>query len=199
MKILSVLAFASIIVISILLNSCSCFLCSKQDNGVVPQAILDKTDNFIIQRTGKDFFERFIKPDFIKTKYSAPYYNMVYRFIMSDKSYVNVLITFSVDTLGNIVGNRDITGIPDCQNSDCSFSINEDSAIKIAKESGLPKGIKDWKISFIWDSKYNQYVWNILSTNSASGSSMGFRGNGKMIIIDANTGLVLSMNDWNVK
>jgi hypothetical protein len=128
----------------------------------------------------------------------APYYNMIYRFVIPDKSYVNVLIEFSIDTLGNIARDRDIVGIPNCMEEDCSFRISEEQAIKIAKESGLQKGIKEWKTGFIWNAKLNQYVWHILSTDWSSESSQGFRGYGKEVIIDPNTGLVLTMNDWHV-
>jgi hypothetical protein len=199
MKILSVFILTGIIVTSLLLSSCRCPSCYRQEEAVVPHEILSKTDNFIKQKTGKDFFEKYIAPDFIKTKYIAPYYNMVYRFVMPEKSYVNVLIEFSVDTLGNIVRDRDIIGIPNCVESDCSFVISEEQAVKIAKDSGLQKGIKEWKTGFFWDVKLNQYVWHILSTDWASESTQGFRGSGKEVIIDPNTGLVLAMNDWNVK
>lgn len=80
----------------------------------------------------------------------------------------------------------------------CDFNITEEKAIKIATDNGLEKGIKPWKTGFIWDPNLKQYTWHILSTSSESKSSEGFRGNGKEIIIDPNSGLVLEMNDWHV-
>ncbi len=199
MKFLSDLIIGSVIVLGFLLSSCSSSSYTKKDANIVPPGILTKTDNFIIQKTGKDFFEKYITTDFEKTKYVAPYYNMVYRLVIPDKSYVNELITFSVDTIGNIVRDINITGIPNCVEEDCNFNITEDQAVKIAKDSGLPIGIKDWKTEFTWNSNLNQYVWQIISTDQASESTQGFRGSGKEIIIDANTGLVIAMHDWNIK
>jgi hypothetical protein len=198
MRKLPFLAISCFIVLSFLLSACRCPSCYRQEETVVPHEILIKTNNFIIQRTGKDFFEKYITPDFVKTKYVAPYFNMVYRFVMPDKSYVNELIEFSVDTLGNIVRDRDIVGIPNCIDADCSFNITEEQVIKIAKDNGLQKGIKDWKTGLIWDAKLKQYVWHILSTDWASEGPQGFRGSGKEVIIDPNTGLILAMNDWHV-
>jgi hypothetical protein len=117
---------------------------------------------------------------------------------MPEKSYVNALIEFSVDTLGNIVRDRDIVGIPNCMESDCSFNISEEQALKIATDAGLQKGVKEWKTGLIWDAKLKQYVWHILSTDWTTEATQGFKGYGKEVIIDPNTGLVLAMNDWHV-
>ena len=70
--------------------------------------------------------------------------------------------------------------------------------LKLLNDSGLEKGIKPWKTGFLWNPNLKQYTWHILSTSSESQSSEGFRGNGKEIIIDPNSGLVLEMNDWHV-
>ena len=198
MKALTVFVYASLIAMSLFISACRCPACYRQEETVVPREILNKTDNFIIQRTGKDYFEKYITADFVKSKYAPPYYNMVYRFVMPEKTYVNELIEFTVDTLGNIVRDRDIVGIPNCMESDCNFNITEEQAVQIAKEGGLQKGVKDWKTGFLWDAKLMQYVWHILSTETASESSMGFRGNGKEVIIDPNSGLILAMNDWRI-
>ncbi len=59
-------------------------------------------------------------------------------------------------------------------------------------------GIKDWKVEFKWEPKYNQYVWSILSTFEESQGSFGFRGNGEVMLIDPNSGEVLSKDTWRV-
>jgi hypothetical protein len=198
MRILSACLFVILIVSCLFISSCRCPSCSRQEETVVPREILDKADFFIKQRTGNDLFEKYISPDFVKTKFTPPYFNMVYRFIIPDKPYVNTLIEFWVDTTGTVVKDRDITGIPNCLDGGCNFNITEEQAIKIAKDNGLEKGIKEWKTGFIWDPKLNQYVWHILSTNFASQTPDSYKGNGKEVIIDPCSGLVLAMNDWFV-
>ncbi|MDR3611152.1 MAG: hypothetical protein P4L27_11360 [Ignavibacteriaceae bacterium] len=187
-----------IILMSLLLHACRCPSCSREEETLVPKDLLSKANEFIKQRTGNEFFDKYISPDFVRTKFTPPYYFLTYRLIIPDKPYVNTVIQFSVDSLGNVVKDRDIIGIPNCIEEGCNFKITEDDAIKIAIDNGLKKGIKPWKRGFIWDAKLKQYTWHILSTESELQSSEGFRGFGKEIIIDPNSGLVLAMNDWHV-
>jgi hypothetical protein len=198
MKAGSILFIITLILMSLFIDACSCSTCSKKEETVVPPDLLIKANDFIKQRTGNDFFNKYISPDFVRTKFTHPYYFLTYRLIMPDKPYVNTVIQFSIDSTGDIIKDRDIIGIPNCEEGGCNFNITEEQAIKIAKESGLEKGIKSWKTGFLWDPNLKQYTWHILSTSSESQSSEGFRGYGKEIIIDPNSGLVLEMNDWHV-
>lgn len=198
MKAAPIFIIISLILMSIFIEACRCSSCSRQEQTVVPTVLLNKANDYIKQRTGDAFFEKYISPDFVRTRFTPPYYFLTYRLIMPDKPYVNTVIQFSIDSTGNVVKERDIIGIPDCMEGGCSFNVTEENAVKIAEDSGLEKGIKAWKIGFLWDPKLKQYTWHILSTSSESQSSEGFRGYGKEIIIDPNSGLVLEMNDWHV-
>jgi hypothetical protein len=193
-----VVVVIGLILISIGIDACSCSSCSRQEETVVPSELLIKADDYIKQSTGNDFFEKYISLDFVRTKFTPPYYFLTYRLIMPDKPYVNTIIQFSIDRTGNIIKDRDIIGIPNCMEGGCNFNITEEQAIKIAKENGLDKGIKPWKTGFLWDPNLKQYTWHILSTSSESQSSEGFKGYGKEIIIDPNSGLIIEMNDWHV-
>ena len=194
----AVFIIISVILTSIFFDACSCSSCSKQEETIVPKDLLAKANDYIKQRTGSDFFEKYVSPDFVRTKLTPPYYFLTYRLIMPEKPYVNTVIQFSIDSTGNVIKDRDIIGIPDCVEGGCNFSITEEQAIKIATDSGLDKGVKPWKTGFLWEPKLNQYTWHILSTSSESQSSEGFRGYGNEVIIDPNSGLVLEMNDWHV-
>jgi hypothetical protein len=198
MKTASIFIIISLVLLSFLINACRCPSCSRQEETVVPKDLLNRANDYIKQSTGNDFFEKYISPDFVRTKFTPPYYFLTYRLIMPGKPFVNTVIQFSIDSTGSVVKDRDIIGIPNCIEGGCSFNITEEQAVKIAKDSGLDKGIKSWKTGFIWDPNLKQYTWHILSTSSESQSSEGFRGNGKEIIIDPNSGLVLEMNDWHV-
>lgn len=183
----------------VLLTGCKCPSCGTQEEAVIPAAVLKRANQVIIDKTGEEFFNKYIKPDFTKTKYAANYFNVVYHFYMPEKPYVNAFIKFSIDSMGVVATDREMIGIPECNADNCTFDISEEQAVKIAKENGLEPGIKEWQKGFLWDVKLKQYVWHILSTDKESGGSEGKRGSGKEVVIDPNTGLVLALNEWHIR
>lgn len=195
------LIIISALLVSFLIYSCSCFTCGQKENANVPLEVLEKADSFIVSKTGESFFKNYITTDFFRTKHAAPYYIMVYRFFIPEKPYVDALISFTVDSVGNIMKNRDITGIPNCNNvpPECEFNIDGLEARKIATENGLNDGIKDWKVGLMWDAKYDKYVWHIISTLKESDGEGGYKANGREAIIDPSNGEVMALNDWNIK
>ena len=113
-----------------------------------PKIYWPKANDYIKQRTGNDFFEKYISPDFVRTKYTPPFYFLTYRLIIPDKPYVNTVIQFSVDSTGNVIKDRDIIGIPDCIQGGCNFNVTEEQAIKIANDSGTGKRNKTMENRF---------------------------------------------------
>ena len=188
-----------IIIVSVL-TSCKCRACNDQEEATVPVEILAKADSFIINTTGKDFFNKYITADFYRTKVTPPYYEMAYQFFMSEKPYVNAIIKFTVDSIGNVMKNRDIVGIPRCHNfpEECNFNIDEETARLIASEMGLKEGVKEWDAGFLWDFQRQRYVWKILATLTELGEGDHYKATGQEMIIDPNTGEVLAINDWRV-
>lgn len=191
----------TVLVISWTFYSCSCSNCTKKEEAVVPIGVLNKASEFIISITGEEFFNKYITPDFFKTKHSPPYYEMAYHLYLPEKPYVNTTITFAVDSVGNIVKKRDIIGIPDCKNkpTDCNWQIDEEGAISIAERYGLDIGVKEWQVGFIWNPERQIYVWHILSTVREFSGDFGYRGSGKEMLIDPVNGDVLALNDWSIK
>jgi hypothetical protein len=189
-----------ILITSAIITSCKCRACSNQGETVVPDEILAKANTFITVSTGKDFFEKYITPDFFKTRHTPPYYEMAYKFFMPEKPYVNAVIKFTVDSLGNVMKNRDIVGIPKCINfpEQCVFNIDEQTARQIASDNALNEGIRDWDTGFSWDFKMKRYVWRILSTLTEFGEGDHYKASGQEIVIDPNTGEILAFNDWRV-
>ncbi len=183
-----------------ILTSCKCRACEDKEEGTVPLEVLSKADSFIVASTGKDFFKQYITPDFYRTKHTPPYYEMAYKFFMPEKPYVNATIKFTVDSLGNVLRNRDIVGIPRCLNfpEECDFNIDEQTAKQIATNMGLKDGVKEWDTGFMWDFKMERYVWRILSTHSELGNEENYKASGQEMIIDPNTGDVLALNDWRI-
>ena len=104
--------FSALLLTSVtILTSCKCRACEDQEQGSVPLEVLTKADSFIVASTGKDFFDNYITADFARTKHTPPYYEMAYKFYMPEKPYVDAVIKFTVDSVGNVLMNRDIVGI----------------------------------------------------------------------------------------
>jgi len=198
---ISLLLSALIILMSIaVLTSCKCRACDDQEQASVPLEVLAKADSFIIASTGKAFFDKYITADFYRTKYTPPYYELAYKFYMPEKPYVDATIKFTVDSVGKVIKNRDIVGIPRCKNfpGQCDFNIDEQTARQIASEVGLKEGVREWDAGFLWDFKLQRYVWRILSTLKEFGGEENYKATGQEMVIDPNTGEVLSLNDWRI-
>ena len=192
---------ALLILISIaVLYSCKCRACEDEEQGTVPLEVLTKADSFIVASTGKEFFEKFITADFARTRHTPPYYEMAYKFYVPEKPYVDAIIKFTVDSVGNVIKNRDIVGVPRCKNfpEQCNFNIDEPTARQIAGEMGLKEGVREWDAGFLWDFKLRRYVWRILSTLKEFGGEENYKATGQEMVIDPNTGEVLSLNDWRI-
>lgn len=179
---------------------CSCN-CGNEDYIKIPESILKKADNFIISNVGKEFFDKNIKIDLIKSKLVDSYFELHYKMQIENKTYVDEDIHFYVDSLGNIAADRDIIGIPDCKlnPSYCNFNIDEMQAKIIAEKKGLEPGIKEWKIGFLWNEKWQRYLWHILNVLYEAEGSNGYIGNGKEVIIDPSNGEVLEFNEWKIR
>ena len=186
--------------IGINLSSCSSDS-GKQRESVVPFKVLHKANVFVISKTGLEFFKSYITSNIAKSNHTPPNYEMAYNLYIPDKPYVNALITFTVDSNGNVIKDRDIIGIPNCKNKPAQYNwqIDKETAINIAKENGLAKGIKERQVKFIWNPERQFYVWYILSTIREFTGDFGYRGTGKEMIIDPANGEVLAMNDWNIR
>lgn len=198
---LYIFSFIFIVSISVVNIGCGCPKCDKENSFEIPEFIIYAGNKFISEKTGEEFREKFIDIDFNLSKYNEPYYNLVYRFRMHDKIFVDEKIEFTLDSNGNIVDLFDIYGIPDCviNESNCEFNINENEVINIAEELNFEKGIKGWEIGFVFHPSYKIYVWIVLSTFNESEGSNGLRANGKELIINPFDGSIIAQNEWNIR
>jgi hypothetical protein len=119
---------------------------------------------------------------------------------MPERPFVDELIRFTVDSAGKVLTQYEVVGIPDCNTNpmDCDFVVDEKIAKQIATENRLPKGIKDWKVDFIWEAKHNKYVWKIISTNKETVLDDHNRAEGELIIIDPSNASVLGSEPWRI-
>jgi len=119
---------------------------------------------------------------------------------MPEKSFIDEPIRFTTDSLGNVLKEFEVVGIPDCNSSpaDCDFIVDEKTAKQIATQNNLSKGIIDWKTDFVWNTKHNKYVWEIISTSKENKNEEYYRAEGEKIIIDATNAEVLSKDNWKI-
>jgi|SRR5690554_1071350 len=186
----------TIIFSSLLFAACCTCGNSTLQGDKIPESIKSKADSFIISKTGEDFFNNYIKPDYDNTTKIKNGYLMVYNFSMSSKEGVEGIIRFSIDTLGNVQNDKEIAGIPDCSSNKCDYKISRDEAKSIAKNSGLDEGIKEWDVEFTWDNKYQNYVWQVRSTLTESKDTG--RSSGKTVLIEPVNGNVLDIKEWRI-
>jgi hypothetical protein len=181
-------------------SGCTCKPCQEQEESQIPLEVLKKADQFIISKTGNDFFKKYITADFSQSKHIRPNYLMVYKFYMPEKSFVDELIRFTVDSTGKVLAQYEVVGIPDCNANpmDCNFIVDEKIARQIATESGLPKGIKDWKVDFTWEAKFNKYLWKIITTSTETLLQDHDRAEGELIMIDPSNASVIEKESWRV-
>ena len=186
--------------ISLIYSGCSCKPCQQDEESQIPLSVLQKADQFIISKTGNEFFKKYITVDFSQSMHIEPNYLMAYKFYMPEKPFVDESIRFTTDSLGNVLKQFEVVGIPECNmNSDeCDFIVDEKIAKQIAIQNDLTEGIKDWKVDFIWNSTYNKYVWVIISTIKENKNEDYYRAEGEKIIIDANNASVLSKDKWKI-
>lgn len=179
--------------------SCSGSECAENNTSIPPE-IYKKANEFIVSKTGKDFFNNHITPDFSLSKELESGYFMVYNFSMKEKPFISGTIRFTLDKDGRIISDREIAGIPECiiSPTDCEFNIDRVEAETIARQSGLEPGIKEWDVKFLWNAQFNKYVWYIIITLSELEGGFGKRASGKEVIIDPNNGDILTINEWRV-
>lgn len=179
----------------------SCFLCGNVDSGeTIPERIKITADQFIISKTGKEFFNNYIKMDLNKITYINDGYLMVYNFSIPDKEGVGGEIRFSIDTLGNIIQDKEIIGIPECLSDpvQCSFNVSKEQAINIAESNGLGNGIKEWGINFKWNPVHKKYIWEIISVLSETKGNDYHRATGETMLIDPGNGDVIETSEWMI-
>jgi hypothetical protein len=219
--------FLSLLLISLLSYYCSKSLGiedkpqTKIDDGaqaiqVIPDSIISKANIFVISKVGEQFFHSYIKYDSKNSRFSdadsfciehpsscseflqKPHYNFIYKLKIPEKVFVDEIIEFVTDTVGNVVSSRDVFGIPVCTNNDCwdNFPlIDKNEVIKIAINNGLEEGIRAWSVSFhFYAGGFDNYVWEVSNTLNHSNSGS----NGKTLIIGANNGEIVQSSNWTM-
>lgn len=120
---------------------------------------------------------------------------------MKQNIILGILALVSLIAIIAISGCTQKAGILDCIDNPekCDFPIDEATAIQIAKNAGLEDGITDWKTSLHWyGGDLKTYVWTVQNTLSETPHSkdQGYSASGKTVVIDANSGEVKEVSQW---
>ncbi len=192
-------AFIVVSFLSFIYQGCCSCTVSNSFTGV-SEKLKDKSYEYVISKTGKDFFNQYIKINNDKITKIKDGYLMVYNFSIPEKEGINGEIRFSIDSVGNIKKDKEIVGIPDCisNQENCNFNISKTEAINIAKQKGFEKGIKDWEVNFVWNSELETYNWQIITTLSEIKNNDFTKSSGKIMLINPDSGNVIKTEEWRV-
>jgi len=170
----------------------------------IPQELIDAMDAYIIERTGRAFYDDHIElhgirfyddpqpcPEHLE-HCQQPFYHTTYRFVRPD-SNLGVGITINISTEGVIYASE--YGVPYCIENElnCSFPLTDIEQVEsVALDYGFQKGIKGWEIRYPPAS--TEYGYTITVTNTLE--EEGLQSSGKTLTIDANNGDVLEDEEW---
>ena len=202
----------------ILISGCYSFLGIKEQiryTVKIPHFVIAKADSIIISKTGNTFFLKYICYDSTRLtnnyedidmdhpqKYLMIFdnpkvpYSVLYKFIIPGKSWIDEPIRINFDSLGNIINPIPEEMLEYLSNpSNCIFGIDSAKAVVIARQDSLEEGLDPWRVTFGWGrAKIKKFTWVV--TNCLKGGIDKCPANGKKIIIDANSGNILSEVKW---
>lgn len=168
---------------------------------MVPDSIISKCNDFVISKTGRDFFDKYISFNYQSSQKTGDKYYINYIYRDLDKEYIDEKITFMVDTTGSVLKNLEISGIPEVKKhpEQCEFNLRKDQAVDIAIAEELPEGVGEWQVSFRWSAEFKRYVWHILTTISEMGSGDNYKAKGEEIILSPANGDIIARREWNIR
>lgn len=189
----------SLILVAAVSYSCSCSSCGN--SGEVPNEIFLKTDLYLKEKVGEDFFENYIYPNYEGSKKKNDLYEVRYFFVMLEYDFVHEDILIITDNKGNVSYKYPSSGIPTCvsEPNGCKFNVDKNNALQIAEDFGLPAGVKEWAIEFRWGDEIDKYIWHIISTTKELGSEESYKVDGEELMIDPVTGKVLKHREWKIR
>ncbi len=186
----------------IFLTGCYCKTCLKNSYDFeFSESAINNAANYIIEKTGEPFYDNYIFPDYINSKKIGDYFELHYILTIPEKDYIKEPIVFTTDINGKVIEKYEIIGIPDCKDSpeDGTFNITPNEAEQIAITNGMNKGIKPWKIDFMWSPEYAKYVWYVLSVKSEMNYEDNYKASGEEMVINPYDGKIIIHRNWDIR
>jgi hypothetical protein len=153
----------------------------------------------------------------LELTYQPSHWTVMYRVRIPSKPSFEGWVHIPVDSLGNLSNDiawrpgvvvdstrraslpNPIYGGCDCLNhpEECTFAVDESTAVEAAKRAGLAEGIRPWKVRFHWVA-YGPvpcYHWVIENTLHLGADSC--TGGGEILFVSSSTGRVLAKHGWS--
>ena len=168
-----------------------------------PSQVYPSAKAAIVARMGADMVEKYVtprsaqyfepqpscveKPDSCSEAFRKSYAWVLFRFHIPEIPFVDVDIACVVDRDQKV---WELSGAPDCLGhpQECRFPIGEAAARSIASKAGLEPGLGQWRVKFLWNYGFESYIWSV--SNTLHGQD------GRVVMIDANDGRVLGIDEW---
>jgi len=178
-------------------------------HSAIPPEVLAGAREYVVSKVGEEFFDSWLtlSPEFSRLEpvdernasqptcpdwLKSPRYVVIYHFRIPEMPFVDELVIVNIRESGGwFEGVPHNEGLPNCllQPEECEFVVDEDDAIAIAEDEGLPLGIEPWSATFLWAGReFHTYAWSIQNTCEG--------GRGEWVMIDANDGAVLARGEW---
>ena len=165
-------------------------------------------DSILVERVGREYFENHLTlerchwndPTVSYWRAAGPYFDsrywgIVYRFRVPGKPFIDQLVQVNLTPGGQLHPMHARLDIAACAENprECEFPIDEAAALKIARNGGLEEGLRPWRTGFTWYPDYG-FIWTV--TNTLTVKQDGCSGEGRICIIDANSGEIVAHHMW---
>ncbi len=186
-------------------------------SSALPPDVRSRMDSVVFAITGRDIFARYFVldstvsglfrgDDFYKKENTSQqmrylafdHYLVQYWFRIPDKPWRRTRIVWNADLQGTVIPSGALDQIPQCINdpTDCKFQIDSSDAIAIAKNAGIPEGLRPIHALFAVLPFKGRVVWVVSSTTELRDQPLFSRDT--VYYVDTCTGEVLSRGSGEV-
>ncbi len=185
------------ILFAIILTGCSCNCGAEEKPGEVPEKVFKTADEYLSELLGQKFFTQNIYPNYAASGKRNEKYELHYYFTHPEYSFISEDVMLITDSTGTPLQTK---GIPEKIAYEAKKGlISEAKVLEIARENNLPKGVKDWQVSFRWEGSLGEYIWHIISTEKELGERENYKAEGVEIMIDPISGDVIKEREWQIR
>jgi hypothetical protein len=165
----------------------------------IPDTLREHAVRTVSSFVGPAFFHAFFEYDPEDSRCRDPQSlrrcTVVFRFRDPDKPWMDMKVRVPVGADGHVDTLR--IPFPNCAKhpEKCRFGVSKDDALAIASESGLPAGIRPWRVNLRWNTRViDGLVWSITTITSESADETV----GQELIIDVNDGQARVTIPWTL-
>lgn len=192
-----------------------------------PDRVLQGATAVVVAKMGQAFLDRYLSMDSTKSSYypghddgqdiayQPPHWTIMYRVRIPSKPSFEGWVHVPVDSTGRLTntvawrsgGAVDSTrqlpdpiyGGCDCVNhpEECTFAVDESTAVAAAKRAGFAEGIRPWKVRFQWVARGQVPGYHWVIENTLRLASDNCTGQGEALFVSGSTARVLGKEGWD--